>query len=216
MSINVRLNLSINVNIMTTTSQKNLADLEAVVKSIKADITSKDVAIEHLKKSNDIHHENEAQTQKLIKSLQKRIEALKKENDQLKQIDENDSKAKEVLVDVLTENKSLKESAKALSDELEDATLEVEETATIATNLYGRFTQVFEEITGDGVISKKSIRNSQSKVVEDMAQLVAKECSGYTPAAMARMFNAEKHRVRMKNRKFKQANLKDMKKLWRF
>lgn len=216
MSIRVNVTVSVKVNNMTTTSQMNIQELETLVAKIKADIASKDVAIDHLKECGQIHQHNEQQSDALIKTLEARIESLEKEIEQLTEIDENDTKAKEVLVDVLKENKSLKDCELSLINDLKEAHAEVEEIAKIATNMYGRFTQLVENATGDGVVSTKSIKSEQKQIVADMAELVDKDRNLHTPAAMARMFNQEKHRLRFKNRKFKRANLKEMKKLWLF
>lgn len=141
-----------------------------------------------------------------IAQLQEEKKQMELQIEMLQQIDSNDSDGKKVLVNVLKENKLIKDCEEGSRDELESALTTCDEMANAFATTYTALTEIIENNV-QGSKNQDKVRKCQLKFVESYSNKVAAEHTGYHADTLATLLTQETHRIKMKQRKFKRQYL---------
>ena len=163
-------------------------------------------AVSGVEKLVNVQQNTIDQQAQLIAKLQQDKKKMEDTITMLQKVDSSDSDAKKVLVDVLKENKLIKDCEEASRDQLEGALTTGDEMTNVFVTAYAGFTKIVENNV-KGTKNKAKVHDKQLKLVESLCDKVESEHTGYHADTLSTLLTKEKHRIRMNQRKFRKEYL---------
>lgn len=184
--------------------------LQDAVNTVETVLKDQGKSLDQMRNKIAGHEEQIDKQTKLIAKLQEEKNQMSKEIEMLTKIDGSESDAKQVLINVLRENKLIKDCEEAASERLENALITADEMTTAAVTLYSGFTKIVENDI-HGQKNSENVHKSQLKLIKNLYDRVTNEHIGYHADTLSLLLLQEKQRIKLKKRKFKKQHLLSLK-----